>query len=91
MLLELMRELGTEPDRTLMIGDTTHDLQLAANAGTPSIAVSYGAHDHAEWAGDKDAENGPLVGARRKYHWTNETAKKAKSSHEKSTERDRTS
>jgi phosphoglycolate phosphatase len=45
MLLELMREFGCEPERTLMIGDTTHDLQLAANAGTPCVAVSYGAHD----------------------------------------------
>ena len=45
MLLELMREFGAEPERTLMIGDTTHDLQLAANAGTASVAVSYGAHE----------------------------------------------
>jgi len=45
MLLELMREFGTDPEATLMIGDTTHDLQLAANAGTPSVAVSYGAHE----------------------------------------------
>jgi phosphoglycolate phosphatase len=29
-----------------MIGDTTHDLQLAINAGTASVAVSYGAHEH---------------------------------------------
>ena len=47
MLLELMRELGVSPARTLMIGDTTHDLQLAVNAGTASIGVSYGAHEHA--------------------------------------------
>ncbi len=45
MLEELIREFGVEPERTLMIGDTTHDLQLAANAGTASIAVSYGAHE----------------------------------------------
>jgi phosphoglycolate phosphatase len=45
MLLELMREFGCEPERTLMVGDTTHDLELAANAGAPSVAVSYGAHD----------------------------------------------
>ncbi len=45
MLLELMAELGVGPDRTLMIGDTTHDLQLAANAGTASVAVSFGAHE----------------------------------------------
>lgn len=45
MLLELMREFGVEPERTLMIGDTTHDLQMAVNAGTPAIGVSYGAHE----------------------------------------------
>lgn len=44
MLQELMREVGADPDRTLMIGDTTHDLQLALNAGAASVAVSYGAH-----------------------------------------------
>jgi phosphoglycolate phosphatase len=44
MLHELMREFGTDPERTLMIGDTTHDLQMALNAGCPSVAVSYGAH-----------------------------------------------
>ncbi|HNT39861.1 MAG TPA: HAD-IA family hydrolase [Rubrivivax sp.] len=50
MLMELMRELGTEPARTLMIGDTTHDLQLAANAGVPAVAVSFGAHDPRSFA-----------------------------------------
>ena len=55
MLLELMRELGAEPGRTLMIGDTTHDLLLARNAGTPSVAVSFGAHEHETFA-----EFGPL-------------------------------
>jgi len=44
MLHELMAELGVPPERTLMVGDTTHDLQLAANAGVASVAVSYGAH-----------------------------------------------
>ena len=45
MLQELMAVFGVAPERTLMIGDTTHDLQLARNAGTPRVAVSYGAHD----------------------------------------------
>jgi len=45
MLHELMREMGVEPDRVLMIGDTTHDLQMAANAGCASVGVSYGAHE----------------------------------------------
>ena len=50
MLLELMREFGADAQATLMIGDTTHDLQLAANAGTPSVAVSYGAHEREAFA-----------------------------------------
>lgn len=45
MLLELMREFGVEADRVLMIGDTTHDLQMAVNAGCASVGVSYGAHE----------------------------------------------
>jgi phosphoglycolate phosphatase len=48
MLHELMDELGVAPERTLMVGDTTHDLQLAINAGTPALAVSFGAHPVAE-------------------------------------------
>ena len=44
MLQELMAELGVAPERTLMVGDTTHDLQLARNAGTASVGVSFGAH-----------------------------------------------
>ena len=49
MLQELMREFGTEPERTLMIGDTTHDLQMAVNAGCPAVGVSYGAHEPGEF------------------------------------------
>lgn len=45
MLQELMREFDVAPARTLMIGDTTHDLQMALNAGCASVAVSYGAHE----------------------------------------------
>lgn len=47
MLQELMAQMGASPERTLMVGDTTHDLLLARNAGTASVAVSYGAHDRA--------------------------------------------
>jgi phosphoglycolate phosphatase len=46
MLHELMAELDVPPERTLMIGDTTHDLQMALNAGVASLAVSWGAHEH---------------------------------------------
>jgi phosphoglycolate phosphatase len=45
MLHELMSEFGVTPERVLMIGDTTHDLQMAINAGCPSVGVSYGAHE----------------------------------------------
>ena len=44
MLHELMREMDVPPDRVLMVGDTTHDLQMALNAGCASVGVSYGAH-----------------------------------------------
>jgi len=44
MLLELMDEFGVSRGQTLMIGDTTHDLQMAVNAGVASVGVSYGAH-----------------------------------------------
>lgn len=43
MLHEIMDELGATPERTLMIGDTSYDLQMARNAGVSSLAVSYGA------------------------------------------------
>ena len=44
MLLEIMDELGVEAKQTLMIGDTEYDLQMANNAGTAALAVSYGVH-----------------------------------------------
>jgi phosphoglycolate phosphatase len=45
MLNELIREFGVPAPRVLMIGDTTHDLQMALHAGCPSVGVSYGAHE----------------------------------------------
>lgn len=44
MLFELMDELGVSAARTLMIGDTTHDLQLAQNAKVDALAMGHGAH-----------------------------------------------
>ena len=49
MLQELMAEFGVSKDRVLMIGDTTHDLQMAVNAGCASVGVSYGAHEPASF------------------------------------------
>lgn len=45
MLLELMDLLDTPPERTLMIGDTEYDMQMAQNAGARALGVSYGVHD----------------------------------------------
>ena len=47
MLRELIGEFGVPRESTLMIGDTTHDLQMAANAGVQSVAVTHGAHPRA--------------------------------------------
>jgi phosphoglycolate phosphatase len=45
MLLHLMTTLDVKPYETLMIGDTTHDLQLARAAGADALGVAYGAHE----------------------------------------------
>jgi phosphoglycolate phosphatase len=44
MLLELMQELAVEKGSALMIGDTSHDLEMARAAGVSALAVTYGAH-----------------------------------------------
>lgn len=50
MLLELAGELAIDVDRIVMIGDTTHDLEMAAAAGAAGIGVTYGAHPQAQLA-----------------------------------------
>jgi phosphoglycolate phosphatase len=50
MLEQLMDRVGVAPHETLMIGDTTHDIELARNAGASALAVAYGAH-HADGLG----------------------------------------
>lgn len=44
MLEWLMRELNVSAERTLMVGDTTHDLAMAQSAHVPALAMSHGAH-----------------------------------------------
>lgn len=56
MLLEIMARLDTDATRTLMIGDTSHDLLMAQNAGVASLAAGYGAHPTAHLM-----EFGPLA------------------------------
>ena len=63
MLLELIDELVVTAPRVLMIGDTTHDLQMAANAGTAAVAVSCGAHPAEELAREPHLAMLPTVAA----------------------------
>lgn len=49
MLDELMDMLVVIPERTLMIGDTSYDLQMAQNAGVSSVGVTYGAQKAEQW------------------------------------------
>jgi len=44
MLLEIMDVLDVAPEHTVMIGDTEYDLEMAAQAGTASLGVTYGVH-----------------------------------------------
>ncbi len=48
MLLQIMRELGISKHRTVMIGDSIHDLKMAINAQVAAIGVACGAYGHAE-------------------------------------------
>lgn len=72
MLQELTRELGQDMQRTLMIGDTTHDLLMAANAGAHAIAVEYGAHDVKSLRDFKPIYSAPTV--KELHHWLLENA-----------------
>lgn len=45
MLEDLLGQTGIEAGRAIMIGDTTFDMEMAINAGTDCLAVSYGVHD----------------------------------------------
>jgi len=47
MLHALFDMTGMNASDAVMIGDTTHDLQLAENAGTAAVGVTYGAHERA--------------------------------------------
>jgi phosphoglycolate phosphatase len=54
MLLELAEQLRIDPARMMMVGDTTHDLQMAQAAGAAAVAVTHGAHP-ASWLRQADA------------------------------------
>jgi phosphoglycolate phosphatase len=45
LLLQAMADVGAERNRTVMIGDTVYDIQMAANAGTSGVGVAWGVHE----------------------------------------------
>lgn len=51
MMEKILCELGIEPKRALMVGDTTFDLEMAHAAGADSVGVTYGGHSRAELEG----------------------------------------
>lgn len=72
MLHELMAEFDVKSHRVLMVGDTTHDLEMARNAGCASVGVSYGAH-----APEGFAALGPLgvfESVQSLHHWLSQNA-----------------
>ena len=48
MLYNAMSETGADRSLTVMIGDTTYDMEMARNAGTCAIGVAWGYHDPEE-------------------------------------------
>lgn len=45
MLQQIAEHFAVAPERMLMVGDTSYDLEMAAAFGMPSVGVSYGVHD----------------------------------------------
>ncbi|MXN64088.1 HAD-IA family hydrolase [Stappia sp. GBMRC 2046] len=45
MIHQAMEETGADPHRTVMIGDTSFDMEMAKNAGVAALGVSWGYHD----------------------------------------------
>jgi phosphoglycolate phosphatase len=44
MILQAMAEAGADPAETVMVGDTTYDIEMARNAGVRGIGVGWGYH-----------------------------------------------
>jgi phosphoglycolate phosphatase len=45
MLLRAMAETGADPDRTVLVGDTSYDMEMARRAGARAVGVAWGYHD----------------------------------------------
>lgn len=45
MLYNAMAETGAAREDTVMVGDTSYDMEMAVNAGTLAVGVAWGYHD----------------------------------------------
>jgi phosphoglycolate phosphatase len=45
MVLNAMREVGAQPEETVLIGDTTYDMEMARRARVWAIGVDWGYHE----------------------------------------------
>jgi len=50
MLLDVLEQTGQDRQRTLMVGDTVYDIQMASNAGIAAIGVCWGSHSRKQLA-----------------------------------------
>lgn len=50
MVLTLLDRMGVSADETLVVGDTTYDIEMGNRAGCRTCAVTYGNHDRATLA-----------------------------------------
>ena len=44
MILQAMADAGVDPAQTVMVGDTSYDMEMAAAAGVTGIGVNWGYH-----------------------------------------------
>ena len=51
MVLEILERLGSSPENSIMVGDTTFDLDMGKSAGCLTCGVTYGNHDREKLAG----------------------------------------
>lgn len=54
MIVEAMQDVGVAPAETVMIGDTSYDMEMAANAGVHALGVDWGYHP-ADWLNEAGA------------------------------------
>jgi len=50
MLHQAMAEIGVDPASTVLVGDTSFDMEMAQNAGTAGIGAGWGYHEPSDLA-----------------------------------------